>query len=115
MNPPNSTLPGQGTPTRGPGLSGILGRILATLVSLAILVIGFMFSIAILSVALVVGAVFFGWVWWKVRRAAKLARADPRFQDFTASMNRGAPSPQGDVIEGEVIRGEWQDKDGPRG
>jgi Flp pilus assembly protein TadB len=114
MNPQNSSLPGQGAPSRGPGLPGLLGRILATLISLALLVVGFMFSVVFIGIALVVGAVFFGWVWWKVRRAARLARSDPRFQDFAAAMNRGAPPPGGDVIEGEVIRGEWQDKEGPR-
>jgi threonine/homoserine/homoserine lactone efflux protein len=95
-------LPGNRNSTsRGVGLSAVLGRIVAAAVAVALLALGLMFSLVIFAVALVVGILVFGWLWWKLRRAIRQARTDPRFQ---------RPAPQGDVIEGEVIRGEWQDR-----
>lgn len=96
----------QGARRRQPGL---LGRILAAVVTLAVMVVGLMFSLVVFAIALAVGIIGFGWLWWKVRRALKQARQDPRFQDFRAPPD--ATRPGGDVIEGEVIRGEWQDGD----
>jgi Flp pilus assembly protein TadB len=90
---------------RGIGFGGLLARILAAMVSIAVLVVGFMFSLLIFAVALAVGVIVFGWMWWKFRRAIREARQDPRFQQFTEQMQRGAPpGGGGDVIEGEVIR-----------
>jgi Flp pilus assembly protein TadB len=87
------------------GFGGLVARILAAMASVALLVVGFMFSLVIFAVALAVGLVVFGWMWWKFRRAMRLAQQDPRFQQFTEQMRRGAPPPgRGDVIEGEVIR-----------
>lgn len=88
---------------------GLLGRIIAAIATLAMMVVGLMFSVVVFAVALVVGVVFFGWLWWKMRRAMKQARQDPNFQAWQSPP--GAPRPDGDVIEGEVIRGEWQDND----
>jgi Flp pilus assembly protein TadB len=97
---------------RGSGAGGIVARILAAVVSIALLVVGFMFSLVIFAVALAVGVIVFGWMWWKFRKAIRLARQDPRFQQFNEQMRRGAPPPgRGDIIEGEVIRDEPQDKD----
>lgn len=92
---------GRGDPPRGSGLAALLGRVFAGLAAAAMLVLGFMFSLAIFAVALVVASVVFGWLWWKMRRTLRQVRADPRFR---------APQDQGNVIEGEVIRGEWRDK-----
>lgn len=89
------------------GFGNLVGRILAAAVSIAVLVVGFMFSLAIFAVALAVGLIVFGWLWWKFRRAIRQARQDPRFQQFAEQMRQGAPPPGGgDVIEGEVIRKE---------
>jgi Flp pilus assembly protein TadB len=89
----------------GIGLGGLVARILAGVVSIALLVVGFMFSLVLFAVALAAGIIVFGWMWWKFRRAMRLAQQDPRFQQFTEQMRRGTPPPgRGDVIEGEVIR-----------
>jgi len=95
---------------RGRGLPALLGRIFAAVVAVAVLVVGFMFSLAIFAVALVVGLLVFGWLWWKLRRAVRQMRGDPRFQQFMASAERGRRPPQGDIIEGEVIREEKRDE-----
>ncbi len=97
----------QGARGRQPGL---LGRIIAAVVTLAVMVVGLMFSLVVFAIALAIGILVFGWLWWKVRRAMKQARQDPRFQAHQPPP--GATPPGGDVIEGEVIRGEWQDSDG---
>jgi hypothetical protein len=96
------SLPGShGTPPRGSGLPGLIGRILAGLVAVAMLVLGFMFSLAVFAIGFVVALFVFGWLWWKLRRAMRQMREDPRFR---------APPGKGDVIEGEVLRGEWRDE-----
>lgn len=92
---------------RGPGL---LGRILAAAFTAAAVVLGLMFSVVVLAVALVVGAAVFGWLWWRMRRALRQAQQDPRFRQFQEQMQRGGQPRDGNIIEGEVIRGEWQDE-----
>jgi hypothetical protein len=106
---PRGTIGGPGP---RPGRSmGLLGRIVTALVTLGAMVIGLMFSVVIFAVALVLGIGVFGWLWWKMRRALRQARQDPRFQQqFGAAANDGSAA-RGEIIEGEVIRGEW--KDGP--
>jgi len=99
----------QGARRRQPGL---LGRIIAAVVTLAAMVVGLMFSLVVFAIALAFGLIVFGWLWWKVRRALRQARQDPRFQAYQSHSGTppgAAPPPKGDVIEGEVIRGEWQD------
>ena len=92
---------------RSGGAGGVVARILAAVVSIALLVVGFMFSLVIFAVALAVGLVVFGGMWWKFRKAIRQARQDPRFQQFNEQMRRsGQPQRGGDVIEGEVIREE---------
>ncbi len=92
---------------------GLLGRIIAAVVTVAAMVLGLMFSLAVFAIALAFGLILFGWLWWKVRRALRQARQDPRFQAYQTPPG-AASGPPGDVIEGEVIRGEWQDGDGKR-
>ncbi len=65
---------------RGSGPGGLVARILAAVVSIALLVVGFMFSLVVFAVALAVGLIVFGWIWWKFRKAIRQARQDPRFQ-----------------------------------
>lgn len=102
---------GRGQPPRAGGLAALLGRLLAGVVAIAVLVVGFMFSLAIFVVGLVVAIVVFGWLWWKLRRAMKQMRGDPRFTAFGARPGQPPPS-QGEVIEGEVLHGEWRDGKG---
>jgi hypothetical protein len=108
---PRGTIGGPGP---RPGPLGLLGRIVAALVTLGAMVIGLMFSVVIFAVALVLGIGVFGWLWWKMRRALRQAREDPRFQQFRDAANDGN-GPRGEIIEGEVIRQEWKDDPDGRG
>jgi hypothetical protein len=102
---------GRGLPPRAGGLAALLGRLLAGALAVAVLVVGFMFSLVIFLAGLVVACVVFGWLWWKLRRTMKQMREDPRFGAFGAPPDRPPPS-QGEVIEGEVLHGEWRDGKG---
>ena len=78
---------------------GLFARIVAFLLSAALLVVGFMFSLAALAVVAVIGVGFAGWLWWKtraIRRQMRAAQAGMR----TASPRTGAD----DIIEGEFVR-----------
>jgi hypothetical protein len=102
---------GKGTRRRPPGL---LGRIIAGVVTVAVMVLGLMFSLAVFAVGLALGVIVFGWLWWKLRRALKQAQQDPRFRAYHDSATEATQPGSNQVIEGEVIRGEWQDQDKPR-
>lgn len=112
---------GTGGAPRGMGL---FGRILAALATLAALVVGFMASVFVFAIALVVGILVWAWLWWRMRRVMKQMRQDPRFSQTFGTGNAGSDAftkgatggnaAQGDVIEGEVIRGEWKDGKDPR-
>jgi len=82
----NFSAPGTRTP-------GPLGKLLAFILSTALLVLAFMFSLAALAVVAVAGTLFAGWLWWKTRSLRKQMRA------ARAHSYQG-----GNVIEGEVIR-----------
>jgi hypothetical protein len=104
---------GPGNAPRGAGVAGLIGRIFAGFAAIAMLVVGFMFSLALFAVALVVAIVVFGWLWWKLRRTIRQMREDPRYREFAARAGRDMPPARGEVIEGEVLHKEWRDgKDG---
>jgi hypothetical protein len=89
----------------------VLGRILAAIVAVATLVVGLVFSVFLFAAALLAGIAVFAWLWWKIRRALKQARQDPRFQSFQdGAANSRGPQPDGEVIEGEVIHEEWKER-----
>lgn len=103
---------------RSTGPRNIVGRVIAAIATLAALVVGLMVSAVVFAVALLVGLVVWGWLWWKMRRVMRQAQQDPRFQQFHHGFrDPGAASrrPGGDVIEGEVLSGEWKDEGGRRG
>jgi len=76
-----------------PQPAGLLGKMLAFMLSAALLVLGFMFSLVALAVVAVGGLALGGWLWWKTRRLRKQLR-----EAATAKADDGY------VIEGEVIR-----------
>lgn len=103
-------FPEIGGPSRVRGPASLIGRIIAAIVAVATLVVGLLFSVFLFAAALVAGVALFGWLWWKMRRAVKQARQDPRFRAFQEAA--GAPPPgKGQIIEGEVIREERPDRD----
>lgn len=77
-----------------PAAQGFLGRLLAFVLSTALFVLAFMFSLAALAIVAVAGALFAGWLWWKTRAVRKQMREASMDSSFT----------EGNVIEGEVVR-----------
>jgi hypothetical protein len=65
--------------------SGLLGRILTTVVSAAVLVVAFMFSILVFAAVTAVALVAGGYLWWKTR-----------------ALRQQPPGVR--IIDGEVIR-----------
>lgn len=71
----------------------LLGKLLTVVLGAGFLVLAFMFSLFVLAVVAVGGAILGGWLWWKTRAVRKQMREQgPK----TAS--------DGYIIEGEVIR-----------
>lgn len=73
---------------------GLLARVLTFAVAIAVIVIGFVFSLVVLAVVFGVGLVVAGYMWWRTRDLRK------RMREQAAS----APSTGGRIIEGEVLR-----------
>ncbi|AOF82035.1 hypothetical protein BSY238_1302 [Methyloversatilis sp. RAC08] len=90
--------------------AGPLGKIFAALIGSILLVLGLMFSVVIIAVAIAFGLIIWGWIWWKTRALRQQMRAQMEAgmaagagASATYSDGEGAPS-SGRVIEGEVIR-----------
>ncbi|MCQ9378145.1 hypothetical protein [Methyloversatilis sp. XJ19-49] len=90
--------------------AGPLGKIFAALIGAALLVLGLMFSVVIIAVAIAFGLVIWGWMWWKTRALrqqmreqmeARMAAGEGASAQYSDSEG---PQPRGRVIEGEVIR-----------
>jgi hypothetical protein len=94
--------------------SGLIGRIVAAILAAGALVVGLMFSMVIFAIALVVGLCVFGWLWWKMRRVIRQARQDPHLRAYRDAANEAMQPDSNQVIEGEVIRGEWKKDSDPR-
>lgn len=107
-------FPEIGGPSRARRPASLVGRIIAAVVAIATLVVGLVFSVFLFAAALVAGVALFGWIWWKMRRALKQARQDPRFQAFQQGGKPTSAAGDGDVIEGEVLHKEWKDRHGQR-
>ncbi|MCX7168389.1 MAG: hypothetical protein NTV11_19230 [Rhodocyclales bacterium] len=80
--------------TRASPPTGPLGQVLALVAGTILLVLGFMFSLALLAVFVVVGLTLGAWVFWKTRHLRKAMRE--------AGAMRHPPA-DGDVIEGEAV------------
>ena len=100
----NGELPGTGPARRG---GSLLGRVLATLTTFAMVVVGLMFSVAFLAIAVAAAALFLGWLWWKTRRVRRQMQTQAS-AEYGASADGGSRQQSGNVIEGEVLKGEWK-------
>ncbi|MDD3677418.1 MAG: hypothetical protein RBS10_11745 [Thauera propionica] len=77
---------------RGDGAPpSLLQKIVTVLVTIAVFGVALMFSVVLFAVVVTVGAVAWGYLWWKTRALRKQMREHP-------------PTGRGMVIEGEVIR-----------
>ena len=80
------------------------GRILAFAAAAVLLAVSLMFSLLLFAVALVVGLLLWGWLWWKTREL--------RGQMRERQMEGMDDHPSGGrVIEGEVVREGTDDGD----
>lgn len=78
---------------RSPPQTGLLGKIVALSASAILLVLGFMFSVIVLAVVIVVGLAGLGYFWWKTRHLRKAMREQ-----------QGPAREDGEhVIEGEAV------------
>ena len=75
-----------------------MAKTLAFILSAALCVLAFMFSLVALAVVAVIGAGFAGWLWWKTR-ALRRAMRQHRMPDASQWS-----SENGQIIEGEAIR-----------
>lgn len=76
-------------------------KILTLLLSAALLVLGFMFSLVALAIAAIVVLGLGGWFWWKTRALRKALREGMP----PGAMPPGAmPQNPDDIIEGEFVR-----------
>lgn len=88
----------------GPAKGGsLLRRILRPIVILALLVLGFMFSLVLFAVLAVGGLLLWAFFWWKTRKLRQAMEA----QGFSPSPF--TPPDEGRVIEGQVIRATPED------
>lgn len=78
------------------------GRILAFAAAAVLLAVSLMFSLLLFAVALVVGLLLWGWLWWKTREL----RGQMRERQMEGMDDH---PPGGRVIEGEVVREEADD------
>lgn len=77
---------------------GVLGKVVAFIMSVALFALAFMFSLAALAVVAVAGILFAGWFWWKTRAIRRQLREQGVVFE-TSQRSEG-----GQIIEGEVIR-----------
>jgi hypothetical protein len=80
---------------------GIFAKAVAVVATVAIAVVALMFSLVVFSIALAVGVVVWGWLWWKMRGLRKQMENDPRFQEARRQASGGGSD---EVLEGIVIR-----------
>ncbi len=88
--------------------AGFFGRLFAMLGGVVLLVLGLMFSAVVIVVAVAIGLLVWGWIWWKTRALRR--QMDEQMQmhqraggAMHSPPGDGAPA-SGRVIEGEVIR-----------
>lgn len=72
--------------------TGLLAKLFALVISVALLLVGFMFSVLLLAVVAIVGLGAWGYFWWKTRALRKTIRESSQAGDV-----------RGQVIEGEAV------------
>lgn len=83
---------------------GFFGKLFAAIAAGGLLVLGLMFSVVIVAVAVVGGLLFWGVMWWKTRELRRRMRE--QMDNPMQTPFGDVPASGGRVIEGEVIRSE---------
>lgn len=86
--------------------ANLFGRILAFVLSAALIVAGVMFSLIFLAVATVVGILFAGWFWWKTRTLRR------NMETFKENLQAATQDAAGQTRTGATIEGEFQRETG---
>lgn len=121
-NPPRPAADGDGPWSTGGGADaaadattgtpgaarGPFGRIVAGALALLLFGAALMFSLLLFGVVLCLGALAWGYLWWKTRHARRTLYRQ------AAAGQRTAPPPEGRIIEGEVIRSTRAPDEPPR-
>ena len=103
FNPNQVNGPGAG----GVQKPGILSKIVAFVVTVAVASVALMFSVFLFAVAIVVGLFIWAYLWWKMRGIRKQMEKQMKEHGDQAGMWQQhfyRRSENGDVLEGEVIR-----------
>lgn len=79
--------------TRGP-MTKLIGRLLTLAAGTLLLVAGLMASVALLTIAAILGAGFLAYFWWKIR---------PLRKEMDEQRRAASAAPKGTVIEGESV------------
>ncbi|WP_018411919.1 hypothetical protein [Methyloversatilis thermotolerans] len=87
---------------------GFLAKLLAVVLTAGLLVLGLMFSVIVVAVALVIGVGLWGWMYWKTRALRRQMRdaMEAAAREGRTGVPPGNDSGGGRVIEGEVISSE---------
>lgn len=83
---------------------GFFGKLFAAIAAGGLLVLGLMFSVVIVAVAVVGGLLFWGVMWWKTRELRRRMRE--QMDNPMQTPFGDVPASGGRIIEGEVIRSE---------
>jgi hypothetical protein len=73
-------------------------KVIAMLGGVVVLVLGFMFSMVLISFIVLIGFAAWAYFWWKTRDLRKAMKAQRASQPMNAGNEAG-----GEIIEGEVI------------
>ncbi|KAF7600443.1 MAG: hypothetical protein CGU28_03550 [Candidatus Dactylopiibacterium carminicum] len=89
--------------------TGLLGKVVATVAALGLLALSLMFSVVVLAVGVVGGAIAWAYLWWKTRTLRRQMReqagmAEAVFRQRASSDAKPEARDDGIVLEGEVIR-----------
>lgn len=91
-------------PTGGSAL-GVVGRLLTILVGGVIVVVGLMFSLAAVAIALFAGLLVFLYLKWRTRHLRQRLRE--QFEQHAQRSPEGERHAAGRIIEGEVLAAEY--------
>ena len=93
---------------------GLLGRIIATVVTLVAGVGLLMFSMVVFAVLLTIGLGFGAYLWWKTRSLRQAVRAQMAEIDRTSQAVTRTANVSATVIEGEYVRLDEAGREMPR-